>query len=212
MTEIYSQLLDTSPGYLPYVLPYLKIASVINAILVIITKNPVISVLYLIALFFNIAAYLIIIGIPFIGLSYLLVYVGAVSILFIFILMLINVRISELSANTNKTMPLVLIITIAFIYPVFKILPFNKSYTISNMFVEFYASFSDLNDNSIKTINNYKDISFINSSNWDSNLVDITDINSIGNIVYTNDAILLIIIGIILLLAMVGSIVITLKK
>ena len=45
-------------------------------------RNPIVSVLFLIGLFLSISCYLIIIGINFIGLSYLLVYVGAVSILF----------------------------------------------------------------------------------------------------------------------------------
>jgi NADH-ubiquinone oxidoreductase chain 6 len=51
-------------------------------------------------------------GINFIGLSYLLVYVGAVSILFLFILMLINVRISELVTNNSNSIPLAILITI----------------------------------------------------------------------------------------------------
>ena len=54
------------------------------------------SVLFLIGLFSTISAYLILAGVNFIGISYVLVYVGAVSILFVFILMLINIRISEL--------------------------------------------------------------------------------------------------------------------
>jgi NADH-ubiquinone oxidoreductase chain 6 len=66
-------------------------------------------------------------GMNFIGLSYLLVYIGAVSILFLFILMLINVRISELLSNTNNSIPLGVIIAIAFNYPIYQILPYNKS-------------------------------------------------------------------------------------
>jgi NADH-ubiquinone oxidoreductase chain 6 len=58
---------------------------------------------------------------------------------------------------------------------------------------------------------NFK-IFFISSNNWDSNLVDVTDITSIGNVMYTNYSIWLIITSIILLLAMVGSIVITIKQ
>lgn len=49
-------------------------------------------------------------GINFIGLSYLLVYVGAVSILFLFILMLINIRISELATENNNSVSLAVII------------------------------------------------------------------------------------------------------
>jgi len=51
----------------------------------------------------------------FIGLSYLLVYIGAVSILFLFILMLINVRVSELQAETSNSLPLAIIIGICFL-------------------------------------------------------------------------------------------------
>ena len=52
-------------------------------------------------------------------------YVGAVSILFLFILMLINVRISELLSNTSNSIPLAIIITILFSYPVYEILPYS---------------------------------------------------------------------------------------
>ena len=49
------------------------------AILVIVSKNPIVSALFLIGLFLSISCYLIMLGINFIGLSYLLVYVGAVK-------------------------------------------------------------------------------------------------------------------------------------
>jgi NADH-ubiquinone oxidoreductase chain 6 len=68
-----------------------------------------------------------IIGLNFIGLSYLLVYVGAVSILFLFILMLINVRVSELLSETSNSIPLAIIITVAFNYPVYNILPYSMT-------------------------------------------------------------------------------------
>ncbi|KAF2206134.1 hypothetical protein CERZMDRAFT_115904 [Cercospora zeae-maydis SCOH1-5] len=64
-------------------------------------------------------------GINFIGLSYLLVYVGAVSILFLFILMLINVRISELVTDNNNSVPLAAIIGIVFNLTLFNLLPNN---------------------------------------------------------------------------------------
>jgi NADH-ubiquinone oxidoreductase chain 6 len=121
-------------GYKTEILDIITMVSIILAILVIISKNPIISVLFLIGLFLSVSSYLIILGINFIGLSYLLVYVGAVSILFLFILMLINVRISELLSNTSNSIPLAIIITIAFNYPVYKILPYSiiafNSYTL----------------------------------------------------------------------------------
>ncbi|RYE14851.1 MAG: hypothetical protein EOP34_05340 [Rickettsiales bacterium] len=102
-------------------------ASIICGILVIISKNPVVSVLFLIGLFLNIAGYLMMLGINFIGLSYLLVYVGAVSILFLFILMLINVRISELVTDNNNSLPLAIMIGTIFNITLYKLLPNNLS-------------------------------------------------------------------------------------
>src|SRR5881394_1024295 len=96
-------------------------------ILIIINKNPIISFLYLILLFSSVSCYLIFIGIKFIGISYLLVYVGAVSILFLFILMLINIRVSELISDTNNNLPLALITIIAFFIPFTNLLPDAKS-------------------------------------------------------------------------------------
>jgi NADH-ubiquinone oxidoreductase chain 6 len=74
--------------------------SIICGILVLVSKNPIISILFLIGLFLSISIYLLLAGISFIGISYLVVYIGAVSILFLFILMLINIRTSELVSNT----------------------------------------------------------------------------------------------------------------
>jgi NADH-ubiquinone oxidoreductase chain 6 len=122
-------------GYRAEILDVISLLSILCGILVIISKNPIVSVLFLIGLFLSISSYLIILGLSFIGLSYLLVYVGAVSILFLFILMLINVRVSELLSNTNNSIPLAIFITISFNYPIYQILPYSiaafNSYTLN---------------------------------------------------------------------------------
>lgn len=170
--------------------------SIFSGILIVITKNPIVSVLYLILLFASISCYLIFIGIVFIGLSYLLVYVGAVSILFLFILMLINIRVSELIGDTNNNIPLAIIAILSFFIPISSILPS-----------------SDSKPDSYEIINKPEtQISYVSSNNWDNNMVDISDITSIGNIMYTSHFIWLIITSVILLLAMVGSIIITIKQ
>src|ERR1700709_2313163 len=137
-------------GFIPESVDIFALAAILSGILVIISKNPIVSVLFLIGLFLSISCYLIILGLNFIGLSYLLVYVGAVSILFLFILMLINVRISELLSDTSNSIPLGIIITISFYYPVYQILPYSiaslNGYTIDfkNTFTSiFYNSYSD---------------------------------------------------------------------
>jgi NADH-ubiquinone oxidoreductase chain 6 len=114
----------TFNGYSVYNLDLLYIIAILLGILVIISKNPIVSVLFLIGLFLSIAAYLILTGLNFIGLSYLLVYIGAVSILFLFILMLINVRISELLIDSINSIPLAILLGSFFNYFVNNVLPY----------------------------------------------------------------------------------------
>ena len=66
-------------GYIIDSLDFLALSSVLSSIFVIISQNPISSVLFLITLFISIAGYLILLGLNFIGISYLLVYVGAVN-------------------------------------------------------------------------------------------------------------------------------------
>ena len=196
-------LYEMSFGYSTSFLDVFAMFSILLGIFIIITKNPIISVLYLILLFACVSCYLIFIGIKFIGISYLLVYVGAVSILFLFILMLINIRVSELISDTNNNLPLALITIIAFFIPFTNLLPDAKS-KLNIIGFELNKLLQD--------ITNTKQVSYVTSKNWDGNILDSTDIMSIGNIMYTSYSIWLLITSIILLLAMVGSIVITIKQ
>jgi NADH-ubiquinone oxidoreductase chain 6 len=113
-------------GFSPEFLNILIVISLLSGVFIIISKNPIVSVLHLIVLFSSISCYLIFLGAKFIGLSYLLVYVGAVSILFLFILMLINIRVSELISDTNNNIPLAILTILGFFIPYNKILPDTK--------------------------------------------------------------------------------------
>jgi len=169
------------------------------------------------ALFAYVSFYLIIIGLNFIGLSYLIVYIGAVSILFLFILMLINIRTSELQSNTSNSIPLTIIVGIIISYFLFQMLPYdilisshlNDSNLNENMYTIQVIGGQDNNINGLNTDKN--DLFFITSKIWDGNLAESNHITTIGNIMYTNYNIWLIIASFILLLAMVGAIVITIK-
>jgi len=181
-------------GSISNVLDIISLIAILCGIFVIISKNPIISVLFLIGLFAGISSYLIILGLTFIGLSYLVVYIGAISILFLFILMLINIRISELQGNTNSSLLLSILIGILFSYPFFELSYYNLEGYKKNMIIE----------------NNH--VLFVASNTWDGNLAENNHITAIGNIMYTNYSIWLIIASFILLLAMVGAIVITIKQ
>lgn len=201
-------------------LSVIELMSILCGVSVIVSKNPIVSVLFLIGLFLNIAGYLMMLGINFIGLSYLLVYVGAVSILFLFILMLINVRISELVTDTNNSIPLALIIGILFNIILYKLLPSNtiignnSSYNVFNGFSSILVNSSSVKDNTTDSTlylhNN--NLSFVTSQVWDGALAESSHITSIGNVIYTTYPIWLILTSIILLLAMVGAIIITIKQ
>src|SRR6266536_2470126 len=85
MNSIYLIIETYTNGYIGEFLDILSLISIIFGLFILISKNPIVSVLFLIFLFSSVSIYLIMLGINFIGISYLLVYVGAVSILFIFI-------------------------------------------------------------------------------------------------------------------------------
>jgi NADH-ubiquinone oxidoreductase chain 6 len=155
MSNLYV-LYEMSFGYSTSFLNILALLSIFLGIFIIVTKNPIISVLYLILLFSSVSCYLIFIGIKFIGISYLLVYVGAVSILFLFILMLINIRVSELISDTNNNLPLALITIIAFLIPFSNLLPDTKT-KLDKMGFEFNRLLQD--------ITNTKQVSYVTSKN-----------------------------------------------
>jgi len=211
------------------VINLISFTSILCGIFVIISKNPIVSVLFLIGLFLNIAGYLMMLGMNFIGLSYLLVYVGAVSILFLFILMLINVRISELTSDSSNSIPLAVVIGIFFNITLYKLLPSNiiapSIFYIQNKFdsmkmpIEgglinnFYIDTAYPANKSINLFSfEMSDISFVTSQIWDGALAESSHITSIGNIIYTSYPLWLILTSLILLLAMVGAIVITIKQ
>lgn len=102
----------------------LALFAIISSVLVITAKNPVISVLYLISLFINTAGYLIILGIGFVGIAYILVYIGAITVLFLFVIMMINIKlvdIIEVGREYTKNLPLALSIGFVFLYLIFSI-------------------------------------------------------------------------------------------
>lgn len=67
-----------------FLIEILSLGAILSALLVVTAKNPAISVLFLISLFMNISGYLVLQGLGFVGISYLLLYIGAIAILFLF--------------------------------------------------------------------------------------------------------------------------------
>lgn len=209
-----------SNGYLTSSLDVISIMALLCGIAIIINKNPIISIIFLIGLFASISVYLILLGLTFIGLSYLIVYIGAVSILFLFILMLINIRTSELQSNNKNSIPLGLFITLLTNFTLFQLLPYYmavlNNYSSKLNTIIYYLPWNkyiDIVNYINRNINiNNANVMFVSSNSWDGNMAETSHISAIGNILYTSYNMWIFMASFILLLAMTGAIIITIKS
>jgi NADH-quinone oxidoreductase subunit J len=92
-----------------YLFATLTIAS---AVLVIFARNPVHSVLWLIMAFFNAAGLMLILGAEFIAMLLVIVYVGAVAVLFLFIVMMLNIDFAQLRSGFTRNLPFGLLVAL----------------------------------------------------------------------------------------------------
>jgi len=201
----------------------LAFGTLLSSVFSITSKNPVISVIFLIATFVSGAGYLILIGIHFVGLSYIIVYVGAIAVLFLFIIMLINIKLTDIletGSQYTKNLPLAISIGSLFIFIIFSVIPYNyNNVPAISIFLDKLTSLNtilslgDSNNNliSFDIVNTILTNNSILSSPLSSDLIinDFQQIESLGYSLYTYGAALLITLSIILLLAMYATIVIS---
>jgi NADH-ubiquinone oxidoreductase chain 6 len=150
-------------------LDILAFSALLSSILVITSKNPVIAVIFLISVFINAAGYLILLGIGFIGISYIIVYVGAIAVLFLFVIMMINIKLTDIletGSQYTKNLPLALAIGSLFIYEIFTILPFtfNNVKALSSL-LEILTNLNNLLLNSNTNINSLLNTTVLNKFN-----------------------------------------------
>ena len=156
--------------------------ALVSASLVIRTKNPVHSVFFLIIVFCNTAGLLVLLGLDLFAMILLIVYVGAIAVLFLFVVMMLNIKIAEIQDNVLRYLP----IGILFLLEVILIIDTDL--------------LPQLESNEVLTYTAYA--SKVNS--W-------SNIESIGNLLYTTYSLFFLLASIILLVAMIGAIVLTLK-
>jgi NADH-ubiquinone oxidoreductase chain 6 len=193
----------------------LAFTTLLSSVLVITSKNPVIAVIFLISVFVNAAGYLILLGIGFIGISYIIVYVGAITVLFLFVIMMINIKLTDIletGSQYTKNLPLAIAVGSLFIYEIFTIMPFSFN-NVSGIFV-----LLDLLTNINSLLLNSEISTLLNvNTTFNPNIADFafnnfTQIEAIGQGLYTYGSIWLIICSVILLLAMVAPIFIARKS
>ena len=161
-----------------------SIILVFSSLMVVISKNPVYSVLYLIFSFFNAAIIFLLSNAEFLAMTLVIVYVGAVAVLFLFVVMMLNINISEVQEGFLKYLPFGLLLIAIFI-------------------TELIIVFSDISlfPDTLVKIDMFELIQSGNSNT-----------KSIGLFLYTDYFIIFQISGFILLVAMIGAIVLAYQK
>jgi NADH-ubiquinone oxidoreductase chain 6 len=197
----------------------LAFGTLLSSVFSITSKNPVVSVIFLITTFVQAAGYLILIGINFIGISYVVIYVGAIAILFLFVIMMINIKLTDIletGTQYTKNLPLAIAIGSLFIFIIFTVIPFNFNNVPALSFLLDKITYF----NSVLLGSDVVSINLINSivnnysvtSMSDVIITDFQQIEVLGHGLYTYGAVLLITLSVILLLAMYATIVISKPK
>ena len=156
----------------------------ISSLMVISTKNPVHSVLFLILSFLNAAGLFVILHAEFLAMILIIVYVGAVAVLFLFVVMMLDFKTSINKDNILQYIPIGILIGVVFIAELIIVL-INTKFDLSNIQV----LPNPLSD-------------FTGKSNTEA----------IGSVLYTDYILYFQLSGVILLVAMIGSIVLTLRE
>ncbi len=152
--------------------------------MVILTRNTIYSVFFLILVFITTSILFIMIGAEFLGMIMLIVYVGAVAVLFLFVVMMLNVAEKPIKTSTKKNL-------------------------ISNISVGTFVGIIILLE-LLVVVGGWKyKSSFVN---LDSSNLNLSNTHQLGNILYTDYIHLFQIAGMILLIAMIGAITLTFSK
>ena len=164
-----------------------SIIAVISAIMVTVSKNTVHSVFFLILDFISISCLFIMIGAEFLGMIMLIVYVGAVAVLFLFVVMMLNVAQQKnqwfnSESTTSSHIPVGLIISTIIFFELIIV-------------VGGWKYKPELSDQNINQISN-----------------EISNTHSLGQVLYTDYIHIFQISGMILLIAMIGAIVLTFRR
>ena len=170
-----------------------------SAIMVISARNPVHSVLFLILVFCNSAGLLILLEAEFLALIFIVVYVGAIAVLFLFVVMMLNVRITELNESILRYIPIGGIILLIFLFEILSV--------INGDLVPFFSSKLFVLDSDYISLNHNLNITF-----WSNQINPLTNVASLGEVLYTYYVYCFMVASLILLVAMIGAILLTMRK
>ncbi|HPF46493.1 MAG: NADH-quinone oxidoreductase subunit J [Alphaproteobacteria bacterium] len=152
-----------------------------SAVMVVFSKNPVHSVLFLILAFFNAAGLFVLLGAEFVAMILVIVYVGAVAVMFLFVVMMLDINFTELRKGVQDYLPIGLLIGFILLAEIAAI-----------------AGGWSMTDGIATTI-----------TSATPPASEVTNTDAIGRVLYTDYIFLFQVAGLILLVAMIGAIVLT---
>ncbi len=156
----------------------------LSSLMVITARNPVHSVLFLILAFFNSAGLFILLGAEFVGMIMVIVYVGAVAVLFLFVVMMLDISFADLRKGAMQYVPIGLLIGAVLLTEL--VLVYGT-----------WSSVQGVEGNLAASVLRFEDA---------------TNAESLGQILYTDYVFAFQMAGLILFVAMIGAIVLTLRK
>jgi NADH-quinone oxidoreductase subunit J len=156
---------------------------VMSALAVVSARNPVHSVFFLILAFFNAAGLFVLLGAEYIAMTLVVVYVGAVMVLFLFVVMMLNINFEKLRAGFISYLPMGILVAVV-------------------LFLEI---------GSLLYLSILKPATVAGAALPIPDPASVSNAHAIGMVLYTNYLIAFQIAGVILLVAMIGAIVLTLR-
>nr|YP_001315115.1 NADH dehydrogenase subunit 6 [Chlorokybus atmophyticus]ABO15106.1 NADH dehydrogenase subunit 6 [Chlorokybus atmophyticus] len=219
--------------------------ALISGIMVIRAKNPVHSVLFLILVFCSTSGLLLLLGLDFFAMVFLVVYVGAIAVLFLFVVMMLNIKMAEITENLLRYLPVGGLIGFIFVFEVLLVVDNDLIPLLSitkpraSLLTEYFQIYStfffqsfialirgkinltewnldrhDLVNDLEQAITNLTTIfqGTIHHNEWVSKIHNVTNIEAIGQLVYTYYFYYFLMSSLILLVAMIGAILLTMHK
>jgi NADH-quinone oxidoreductase subunit J len=166
--------------------------------MVVLSRNPIFSILFLILSFCDISCILFILQVEYLPLMFLIIYVGAIAVLFLFVFMMLNVKLAEMKENSANFLPVFLIFGILFFLQI--------NILLNSHFLSYSYSFNNIN------VANELLISFSSFTNSLYFFQKTSNLEMISFIIFTEYFHLLIIASFVLLLGMISTISLTLQK
>ena len=211
-----------------------------SAFMVIRAKNPVYSVLFLILVFCNSAGLLLLLNLDFFALIFLIVYVGAIAVLFLFVVMMLNIKLTEVHESIFHYLPIggfvgfIFFLEFYFLFNqeivplhldnfsqqndsflvfqfyLFAILAFLKYGFTTTNFSEKFQLYSDSFFEKLANIDKFSS-NHIDYVIWPTLIDSKTPVEALGQVLYTYYSYFFIVASLILLISMVGAIMLTLN-